>query len=291
MPNVFKTLLLLILFSAAPAYGKPQIVFNVNSGEILSANDIDQQWYPASLTKIMTGYLAFIAITEHSDISLNTQLIISQNAAKQPPSKLGIKAGSSIKMERALQALFTRSNNDIAVAIAEKISGNEAEFIKLMNHTAKNLGMSRTQFTNPHGLYSKRQVSSARDLAKLSRAILLEFPQFSRFYSLPYFTVNQKNLPNRNQLLKNYQGADGLKTGFVCASGYNLIATASRNGQQIAAILLGGKSVKTRDAAVVKLLDKGFISLKNPNKTTIYTAKNQNYKPPVNMRPIACAPH
>lgn len=282
----------IVLWLPISAQAKPQIVFDVNSGKVLAGTDIDQKWYPASLTKIMTGYLAFIAITERQDISLNTKITLSKHAAAQPPSKLGIGAGRSIKMEKALEALFIRSTNDIAVGIAEKLAGSEAKFIEQMNRTARSLGMNRTHFSNPHGLFKHDQVTTARDLAKLTHAVLLEFPQFSRFYSMRYLEIGGKKYRNRNGLLRNYKGADGMKTGFVCSSGYNLVATATRSGQKIAAIMMGGKNVKTRDKQVATLLDFGFSQLKtnNNNSATIYTAQRQEYKQPFDMRPISCAP-
>uniref|UniRef100_A0A2A4YTA1 Peptidase S11 D-alanyl-D-alanine carboxypeptidase A N-terminal domain-containing protein n=1 Tax=OCS116 cluster bacterium TaxID=2030921 RepID=A0A2A4YTA1_9PROT len=285
--------LAILLCLPLSAQAKPQIVFDVNSGRVLAATDIDQKWYPASLTKIMTGYLAFQAISNRSDISLKTKITLSKYAASQPPSKLGIGAGRSISMEKALEALFIRSTNDIAVGIAEKISGSEARFITLMNNTAKNLGMTRTHFSNPHGLFKRDQVSTARDLAKLTHAILLRYPQFSRFFSMRYLEIGGKKFRNRNGLLRNYQGADGMKTGFVCSSGYNLIATATRNGKKIAAIMMGGKNVKSRDKQVATLLDFGFNQLTNHSdngNATIYTAQRQAYKAPFDMRPISCAP-
>ena len=286
---------LAIILSCLPTttQAKPQIVFDVSSGRVLAGTDIDQKWYPASLTKIMTGYLAFQAITTRNDISLKTKITLSKYAASQPPSKLGIGAGRSITMEKALQALFIRSTNDIAVGLAEKISGSEANFIKLMNQTAQSLGMSRTHFSNPHGLFKRDQVTTARDLAKLTHAILLKFPQFSRLYSMRYLEIGGKKFRNRNGLLRNYQGADGMKTGFVCSSGYNLIATATRGGKKIAAIMMGGKNVKSRDEQVAILLDFGFNQLsshQDSGNPTIYTAQRQALKDPFDMRPISCAP-
>lgn len=279
--------------SISTVYAKPQLVFDVNSGRVLAGTDIDQKWYPASLTKIMTGYLAFIAITERDDISLKTKITLSKYAASQPPSKLGIGAGRSLTFEKALQALFIRSTNDIAVGIAEKIGGSEPNFINMMNQTAQSLGMTRTHFSTPHGLFKADQVTTARDLAKLTHAVLLEFPQFARFFSMRYLEIGGKKFRNRNGLLRDYQGADGMKTGFVCSSGYNLVATATRNGVKIAAIMMGGKNVKTRNEQVALLLDFGFDEIKNNryNTTaTIYSAQRQDYKQPFDMRPISCAP-
>lgn len=275
------------------AQAKPQIVFDVKSGRVLAGTDIDQKWYPASLTKIMTGYLAFIAITERGDISLKTKIKLSKYAASQPPSKLGIGAGRSITFEKALQALFIRSTNDIAVGIAEKLGGSEANFLNMMNNTARSLGMTRTHFSTPHGLFKRDQVTTARDLAKLTRAVLLEFPQFSRFFSMKYLEIGGKKYRNRNGLLRDYKGADGMKTGFVCSSGYNLVATAKRGGHKIAAIMMGGKNVSSRNKQVKILLDFGFDELKNNRhntKATIYNAQRQDYKQPFDMRPISCAP-
>lgn len=282
-----------MLSIGAQAHAKPQIVFDVNTGRVLAGTDIDQKWYPASLTKIMTGYLAFIAITERADITLKTKIKLSKYAAGQPPSKLGIGAGRSITFEKALQALFIRSTNDIAVGIAEKLGGTEANFLNMMNDTARSLGMSRTHFSTPHGLFKKDQVTTARDLAKLTHAVLLEFPQFARFFKMKYLDIGGKKFRNRNGMLRTYNGADGMKTGFVCSSGYNLVATASRGNHKIAAIMMGGKNVKSRNEQVKILLDFGFDEMKNNryNTTaTIYNAQQQELKQPFDMRPISCAP-
>lgn len=283
----------ILLSITTSALAKPNIVYDVNSGRVLAGSDIDQKWYPASLTKIMTGYLAFIAITERDDISLKTKITLSKYAAGQPASKLGIGAGRSITFEKALEALFIRSANDIAVGIAEKVGGTEARFIDMMNQTARSLGMTRTHFSTPHGLFKKDQVTTARDLAKLTHAVLLEFPQFKHFFSMKYLNIGGKKFRNRNGLLRSYKGADGMKTGFVCSSGYNLVATATRDGQKIVAIMMGGKNVKQRNEQVELLLDFGFDELKNNRyntKVTIYTAERQAYKQPFDMRPISCAP-
>lgn len=287
--------ILLAMFSSTSTstFAKPQIVFDVNTGRVLAGTDIDQKWYPASLTKIMTGYLAFIAITERDDLSLKTKITLSKYAASQPPSKLGIGAGRSLTFEKALEALFIRSTNDIAVGIAEKIAGSEPRFIDMMNQTARSLGMSRTHFSTPHGLFKRDQVTTARDLAKLTHAVLLEFPQFAHFFSMRYLEIGGKKYRNRNGMLRNYKGADGMKTGFVCSSGYNLVATATRGSHKIAAIMMGGKNVKSRDKQVTILLDFGFDEMKNNRhntKATIYNAQRQAYKNPFDMRPISCAP-
>lgn len=289
--KIFSLITLLTLICAPLAYANPQIVFDVNSGRVLAGEDIDQQWYPASLTKVMTGYLAFKALTERNDFTLKTKIKMSRHAADQPASKLGIGKGNSIRLEKALEALFIRSSNDIAMALAEHISGSEEKFLNLMNRTAQSLGMTRTHFSTPHGLFKKDQVSTARDLAKLSRAILTHFPQYAYFYKMHYLNINNKKFRNRNGLLRSYKGADGMKTGFVCSSGYNLIATATRGGKKIVAIMLGGKSVKSRNARVTELLDYGFLQMaKNINSfPTIYNAQQQQYKPPFDMRPISCA--
>ncbi len=243
---------------AAPqAEAGPALAFDAANGTVLYSEDADVLWYPASLTKLMTAYVAFHAIRQ-GEISPQTRISCSANANAQQPSKLGLPVGGGITLELALKALIVKSANDVAVMIAEAVGGTEAKFIARMNETARRLGMSRTVFYNPHGLPHPDQVTTARDLARLSRAIIVEFPEYAELFSMHSVAVGRSNLRTHNSLLVNFEGADGLKTGFICDSGYNVIASASRNGRRVVAVVLGATSGIGRRERAAELMEHGF---------------------------------
>lgn len=233
------------------------IVIDANSGEVLYARAADDLRYPASITKIMTLYLAFEAMDE-GRLSPTDSITVSKHAASMQPTKLGLRAGASITLENALRAVSVRSANDMAVAVAEKIGGTESRFAALMTLRAHELGMENTRFANASGLPDSRQVSSARDIALLSRALMRDFPQYYSYLGQQRFTYNGQSSNNHNHLLGSVQGVDGLKTGFINASGYNLSASAMRDGRRLIAVVLGGSSGRARDAHVTELLETGF---------------------------------
>jgi D-alanyl-D-alanine carboxypeptidase len=233
------------------------LLFDTETGHVLYAEDADSPWYPASLTKMMTAYLAFAAIRDHK-ASDDTKIFISQNARSQPPTKLGLKVGADITLKDALTALIMRSANDIAVAIAEGLGGDVPSFVKQMNQKAVELGMTHTHFINPNGLPAEQQVTTARDLALLAQALLRDFPERVPLYALTEATVNKIQIGTHNSLLTSYPGGDGIKTGYTCASGYNLAASATRDGHKLVAILLGEDSNAKRTARAAALLEHGF---------------------------------
>ncbi len=234
-------------------------MFDTTDGHVLYAEDPDAPWYPASLTKMMTAYLAFEAIRDHK-ATADTKVFISKNARKQPPTRLGLKVGTDLPLSDALKALIMRSANDIAVAIAETLGGDETSFVKLMNQKAAELGMMHTHFINPNGLPAEQQVTTARDMALLSEALLRDFPEHAPLYAETQATIMGKKitLGTHNAILTNFQGGDGIKTGFTCASGYNLAASATRDGRRIVAIVLGEPSSAKRNARAAALLEHGF---------------------------------
>jgi D-alanyl-D-alanine carboxypeptidase len=233
------------------------LVFDTVDGHVLYAEDPDSPWYPASLTKMMTAYLAFEAIRDDK-FTEHTKIFISPNARKQPPTRLGLKVGAHLPLGDALKALIMRSANDIAVAVAEALGGDEQSFIKQMNQKAADLGMSSTHFINPHGLPAIKQVTTARDMALLSQALLRDFPERAPLFALTQAQIGKITVGTHNALLVNFEGGDGIKTGFTCASGYNLAASATRDGRRLVAIVLGEPSSAKRNARAMALLEHGF---------------------------------
>jgi D-alanyl-D-alanine carboxypeptidase (penicillin-binding protein 5/6) len=233
------------------------IVVDAASGEVLFARHADSRRYPASVTKVMTLYLTFEALSE-GRIKLDDVITVSPRAASQPPSKLGLAAGQTITLEDAMNATAIRSANDMAVAIAEHVGGSEARFTAMMTLKAQELGMTRTRYVNANGLPDSRQLTSARDLAILSRAVMRDFPQYYRYLGRHDWTYQGRDFRNTNGLLQSDRGYDGLKTGFTNASGYNLAASAVRDGRRLIAIVLGGRTSASRNAHLDSLMDVGF---------------------------------
>jgi D-alanyl-D-alanine carboxypeptidase len=242
-----------------PAAAGAALLFDTTDGHVLYAEDPDSPWYPASLTKMMTAYLAFEAMREHK-ADPDTKIFISPNAHKQPPTRLGLAVGKDLPLSDALRALIMRSANDVAIAIAETLGGDEMSFVKMMNQKAAQLGMLHTHFINPNGLPAEDQVTTARDMALLSQALLRDFPEHVPLYAMTETKVlNDKiTIGTHNAMLTNFPGGDGIKTGFTCASGYNLAASATRDGRKMVAIVLGEPTSAKRNARAAALLEHGF---------------------------------
>ncbi|MBU1325471.1 MAG: D-alanyl-D-alanine carboxypeptidase [Alphaproteobacteria bacterium] len=233
------------------------IVIDAESGEVMFARHADARRYPASITKVMTLYLVFEAL-EQGKIKLDDVIRVSPHAAGQPPSKLGLAAGQTITVQDAIHATAIRSANDMAVALAEHVAGSEARFTAMMTLKAEDLGMTQTRYVNANGLPDSRQLTSARDLAMLCRALLRDFPQHYRYFGVNSWFYGGREYRNTNGLLSSGQGYDGIKTGFTNASGYNLAASAVRDGRRIITIVLGGRSTATRNEHVAELMSTGF---------------------------------
>ena len=247
---------LLPLSVAAAPYAA--MVIDARTGEVLHSRNADTRLHPASLTKMMTLYIAFEAVRK-GEISLDTKVRISQHAASEPPSKLGLKAGQRIALRYLIRAAAVKSANDAATAIGEAISGSEAAFARRMNTTAKALGMSRTTFKNAHGLTEKGHLSTANDMTKLGRHLLYDYPQYYNLFSRRSTDAGVRSVNNTNRKLLNaYTGADGIKTGYTSAAGFNLVASAERGSERVIATVFGGKSSSARNAKVAELLDLGF---------------------------------
>ena len=251
--------LVMILFGSA-AFAAPYaaLVMDARTGKVLHSRNADTRLHPASLTKMMTLYVAFEAI-ERGEISLDSKVKISKRAASRPPSRLGLKAGQTIKLRYLIRAAAVKSANDAAYAIGEAISGSEAAFAKRMTATAKAMGMTRTSFRNAHGLTQKGHMSTARDMATLGRRLFFDHPDYYNLFSRMSTKAGTKQVYNTNgRFLSAYRGADGIKTGFTNAAGYNLVGSARRGNERIIASLFGGKSVRWRNARMAELLDMGF---------------------------------
>ena len=234
------------------------LVMDARTGEVLHATNADTRLHPASLTKMMTLYIAFEAV-EKGEVSLDQEIRVSRNAAAEPPSKLGLQAGQRIKLRHCIRAAAIKSANDCATAIGEMISGSEAAFARRMNRTAKALGMTRTTFKNAHGLTETGHMSTARDMTLLGRHVLYDYPQYYNLFSRRSADAGIRQVANTNRrLLAAYKGADGIKTGYTRAAGFNLVSSAQRGNERIIATVFGGRSTASRNAKVAELLDLGF---------------------------------
>ncbi len=250
------------LLSFAPLQGMAApyaaMVIDARTGEVLHSRNADTRLHPASLTKMMTLYIAFEAV-RNGEIELDTPVRITKKAASEPPSKLGLRSGQTIAFRYLIRAAAVKSANDAATAIGIAISGSEAAFARRMTRTAKAMGMSRTTFKNAHGLTESGHLSTARDMTTLGRHLLYDYPQYYNLFSRQSTHAGIKTVPNTNRrLLAAYRGADGIKTGYTRAAGFNLVASAKRKDERIIATVFGGKSGASRNAKVAELLDMGF---------------------------------
>ena len=254
---ILRLSLALLLLATVPARGEPTIVVDVQTGAVLSHSDAFKRWYPASITKLMTAYLAFKAVRE-GKLSMKSPVVVTKAAAAQPPSKMGYKVGTVLTLDNALKMLMVKSANDIAVAIAGAVAGSEMEFVDRMNDAAREIGMTDTRFANPHGLPDDGQYTTARDLAVLAVTLRRCYPEYDNVFNIEALKVGKGIIRNYNILIGRYAGADGMKTGFICASGFNLAGSATRNGRTLVAIVLGAKSQEARAETAANLLEDGF---------------------------------
>ena len=251
-------LALLLLCAAPPALAAgPSLLFDPATQEVLSQDRAGEPWYPASLTKLMTAYVVFQKL-KSGQLRLDQKIPVSELAHSQPPSKIGVPVGQTVSVDFALQALLVYSANDMAYVLAEASAGNVSAFADDMNAQAERLGMNGSNFVNPNGLFDQRHVTTARDIAILASALLREFPEYGHYFGQDFLTVGKRRLANRNSLLRQMPEADGMKTGFVCNSGFNLVATASRDGHRLGAVIFGANSGKHRADLAEMLLVDGF---------------------------------
>lgn len=265
---ILSTILALSLSLAGPAEAakkKPvaqprrdaSIIVDFATGRVLEESNADEPRYPASLTKMMTLYLLFDAL-ENKQVSLSTPFKVSSHAAAQAPSKIGLAPGRTLTVEEAIHALTIKSANDIAVVVSENLGGSEPAFAQLMTQQARRMGMSRTTFANASGLPNSRQKTTARDLVTLSRALIHDFPQYYHYFSDTEATVAGVRITTHNHLMLSYDGMDGLKTGFIGASGFNLASSAVRDGRRLVGVVMGGPTANIRDKQMAKLLDASW---------------------------------
>lgn len=241
----------------APVRAGPTLLFDPANGKVLYAEDLDQPWHPASITKIMTAYVTFGALRS-GRLTLQSKIPYSELAQKMPASKIGLRAGTEVTVDFALRALIIKSANDIAVALAEAVGGSHDAFVQRMNDTASRLGMTRTKFVNPNGLPAPEQVTTARDLARLAQAVQRDYPQHAHYWAMSYMRIGKRRLRSHNSLLRTFEGADGIKTGFICDSGFNVVASATRDGRRLVAIVLGERTPRERTVRAASLLEHGF---------------------------------
>jgi D-alanyl-D-alanine carboxypeptidase len=247
-----------ILFAAPrPANAEAMLVVEADTGKVLHADNATYPWYPASVTKLMTTYVVLTAVKE-GRISLDSLITVSPVAESQVPSKMGFKAGTQLTVDNAMKMMMVKSANDMAVVLAEGVGGTIENFADEMNRTAQRLGMTQTHYVNPNGLPAEGHVTSARDLAILARAIIHDLPEYEYFVHIPAMKFGRRITRNFNSLIGRYPGADGMKTGFICASGFNLVATATRNNKRLIAVVLGAPSSSMRAYQAAQLLERGF---------------------------------
>ncbi len=287
---IMTVLFCLMAFAPIKAVSAPYAAFVVDArtGKVLHSRNADTRLHPASLTKMMTLYIAFEAI-KHGEISLDTKVRISKHAASQPPSRLGLKSGQRIKLRYLIRAAAVKSANDAATAIGEAISGSEAAFARRMNRTAKALGMSRTTFKNMHGLTQSGHLSTARDMTTMGRHVFYDYPEYYNLFSRITADAGIKTVSHTNRrFLNSYRGADGIKTGYTRAAGFNLVASARHGNEHIIVTVFGGRSTSTRNAKVAELMDLGF--RRAPSRVRMQKPRMPRYNGSAPKTVVASAP-
>jgi len=293
LPSAVRRIVLALVVSFAPISGAqaaPHILVELGSGKVLAQEDAFDRWYPASLTKLMTTYTVFREVAS-GRLSLKSPVLVTKSALAEAPSKMGFPVGTVINIDNALKMLMVKSANDIATAIAESVGGSEAAFVAKMNENAARLGMNDTRFANAHGLHDPAQYTSARDLAVLAIAIRKEFPKYNDYFGIQAIRVGKQRLANHNPLLSRYDGTTGMKTGFICASGLNIVVTVKRGMREIVAVVLGGPTGRERNVRAARLLTEAF------GKSSLFaTQKLATLKPtgavnrqPIDLRDTVCA--
>lgn len=255
-PSIILAVALAVILPRA-IHAEARLVIEADSGKVLEAENATVPWYPASVTKLMTAYVTLQAVKD-GRLTLDTLLTVSPTAASQSPSKMGFRPGTQLTVDNALKMMLVKSANDMAVVLAEGVGGSIDGFSGMMNDTAHKLGMTQTSYVNPNGLPADGQITSARDLAILARAFIKNLPEYEYFVHIPSIRFGKRITQNFNRLIGRYPGADGFKTGFICASGYNLVASATRDGRRLIAVVLGASSGTMRAVRAAQLLDRGF---------------------------------
>jgi D-alanyl-D-alanine carboxypeptidase len=277
-----------LVASILSAQAGPSILVDANTGAVLEQDDAFDRWYPASLTKLMTAYVAFRAV-QQGEVTMQSPVRVSNKATQEPPSKMGYPAGTVLTLDTALKIIMVKSANDIATAIGESLAGSQAAFAARMNSEAKRIGMTGSNFVNAHGLHNDMQYTTAHDLAVLALAIRAEYPQYASYFTIEALGSGADVIENHNTLMGRFTGADGMKTGYTCPAGYNLVASATRNGRTMIAVVIGATSVATRADKAADMLAKGF-SLPPAQSPKLWqlTRPADAAVEAVNLRPTIC---
>jgi D-alanyl-D-alanine carboxypeptidase len=278
---------------AGSASAEATLVVEADSGKVLHAEHATYPWYPASTSKLMTMYLTLKAVKDKR-LAMDTLLTVSPNAVAQAPSKMGFNAGTQVTVDNALKMMMVKSANDMAVVLAEGVSGSIEKFADDMNAASKRLGMTQSSWVNPNGLPADEQITSARDMAILARAILRELPEYEAYWHIPAIKFGRRVMRNTNGLIGRYPDADGMKTGFICASGFNVVATATRNGRKLIVVVFGSRSGAVRSEKAAQLFERGFasggLSWLLPSLGSVDALQPVAAEPP-NLRDEMCGKH
>jgi D-alanyl-D-alanine carboxypeptidase len=283
--------LLIILMLGAGVLGRsgaqaaPALLADLDTGRVIYSEDATQIWYPASVTKLMTIYLAFKAV-QSGKMKWTTPLVTSERAKSMPPSKIGMAVGQTLTLDAAVKILLVKSANDVAVIVAEALGGSVEGFAEQMNREAAAIGMVDSHFLNPHGLFIEGQHTTARDMAVLARRLMLEFPKYAGLFAIPAIQIHEKVMENTNGIIGRYEGATGMKTGFICSSGFNVVASAQRGNKRLIAVVFGMPSAAERTLKTMDLLDRGFgPSMQGPLLESLPRSANRE---PVDLRGTIC---
>lgn len=277
--------LTLVMGGAASANG-PSLVMDVASGRVLHADRATDPWFPASITKLVTVYVA-LDLVRQGHVAMDQLLTVSETAYALPPSKMAFRPGSQIRLDNALRIIMVKSANDVAATIAENLGGSVEGFAALMNDASRRLGMRESHWTNPHGLPDERQYTSARDMAILARALIRDFPDQADLFQIGAIRFGRRIMRNHNGLIGRYPGADGMKTGFICAGGFNVVATATRGGRRLVTVVMGSSSANERTLKAAELFDLGFERSSTFNPSLEALPASASLTPP-NMRSVIC---
>ncbi|WP_421762332.1 D-alanyl-D-alanine carboxypeptidase family protein [Devosia sp.] len=280
------TLIAVSVALASPALAIPKLLVDAVSGEVLHAEDAGVPWHPASLTKMMTAYVAFAAI-KAGRVTLDTPVKISRNAWNQAPAKSGLEIGAAVSMRDALYIMVVKSANDVAIAVAETVSGSDDKFVAEMNEMAKAMGLTATHYVDPNGLHAAGQVTSARDLAMLALYIRRDFPEYLPMFGTEAVLLGGKSLESNNGLLEHFAGTTGMKTGYICSSGLNIVATVERDGRSLLAVVLGGSSARERNELTAEMFLRGLSGAFAGTGKSVVTLSNIDSEP-VDMKPNIC---
>ncbi|MGO4707063.1 D-alanyl-D-alanine carboxypeptidase family protein [Microvirga sp. 2MCAF38] len=282
------TALAIAVLGSSPAFaGNPSVVVELETGRVLHADRATDPWFPASITKLMTTYVA-LDLLQAGQVRMDQLLTVSEAAAALPPSKMAFKPGTQIRLDNALKIIMVKSANDVAATIAENLGGSIDGFAAMMNEEARRLGMRESHFVNPHGLPDERNQTSARDMAILGRALLTHFPEYQGLFDIGAIQYGRRIMRNTNGLIGRYPGADGMKTGFICSAGFNVVASATRNGRHLITVVLGAPSANERTMKAAELFDLGFNSPTGPSNYSLDTLPASVSQSPPDMRPVVC---